>query len=315
MPVRVCKWCAFDRIISGITPKYKRKDNDRSLDPPMSTLNTNEKQLLEKLFQMGGGYVLNFSDRTMSEYFRDDVGIDIYDQKYNYASGSKANRMRGFWQVADDALVGKSVDKLLEYIDNQIILGRLRKEDFAPDLMDRGRRIASRLLGRKGEAPDTTPATTEEEFIAREFRNVSIDKLGLDGGISAVLNQRLEEIRKCLTARASLAVIFLCGSTLEGILLGIASSKPKDFNQSAVSPKDDQGKVKQFYHWTLSEFINVARDLGLLGEDVKKFGHALRDFRNYIHPYQQMSEKFDPNEHTAKICWAVLQAAITQLSK
>jgi hypothetical protein len=45
----------------------------------MSTLNTNEKQLLEKLFQVGGGYVLNFSDRTMWEYFRDDVGIDIYD--------------------------------------------------------------------------------------------------------------------------------------------------------------------------------------------------------------------------------------------
>ena len=96
----------------------------------MSTLKTNEKQLLEKLFQMGGGYVLNFSDRTMFEYFRDDVGINIYDEKYNYASGSKANRMRGLWQVADDALVGKSLEKLLEYIDNQIVLGQLRKEDF-----------------------------------------------------------------------------------------------------------------------------------------------------------------------------------------
>jgi len=281
----------------------------------MSTLNTNEKQLLEKLFQMGGGYVLNFSDRTMSEYFENDVGIDIYDQKYNYGSGSKANRMRGFWQIADDALVGKSLEKLLEYIDNQILLGPLRKEDFAPDLMDRGRKIASRLLGRKAAAPDTTSAMTEEEFVAREFKNVSIDKLSLDAGISAILNQRLNEIRKCLTARASLAVIFLCGSTLEGVLLGIASAKPKDFNQSALSPKDDQRKVKQFYHWTLFEFINVARDLGFLGEDVKKFGHALRDFRNYIHPYQQMTEKFDPNEHTAEICWAVLQAARTQLSK
>jgi hypothetical protein len=264
---------------------------------------------------MSSGYVLNFSDRTISEYFRNDVGVDICDQKYNYASGSKANRMRGLWQVADDALVGKSVDKLLEYIDNQILLGSLKKEDFPTDLMDRGRKIASRLLGRKTAAAETTSATAEEEFIAREFKNVSIDKLGLDAGISPVLNQRLDEIRKCLAARASLAVIFLCGSTLEGILLGIASAKPKDFNQSAISPKDNQGKVKQFHDWSLSEFINVARDLGLLGEDVKKFGHALRHFRNYIHPYQQMSERFDPNEHTAKICWAVLQAAITQLSK
>lgn len=293
------------RSISSVT---------RSQNGLMSTLNTNEKQLLEKLFQMGGGYVLNFSDRTILEYFRDDVGINIYDEKYNYASGSKANRMRGFWQVADDALVGKSLEKLLEYIDNQIVLGHLKKEDFLPELMDVARKITSRLLGHKVSASISLPATVEE-FISREFKNVSIDKLGLDAAISAVLKQRLDEIRKCLTAKASLAVIFLCGSTLEGILLGIASAKAKHFNQSAVSPKDKQGKVKQFYDWTLCDFINVARDLGLLGEDVKKFSHALRDFRNYIHPYQQMSEKFDPDEYTAKICWAVLQAAITQLSK
>jgi hypothetical protein len=68
--------------------------------------------------------------------------------------------------------------------------------------------------------------------------------------------------------------------------------------------------------WIIAnDFINVARDLNLVGEDVKKFSHALRDFRNYIHPYQQMSSNFNPDEHTAQICWKVLQAAITQLSK
>jgi hypothetical protein len=75
------------------------------------------------------------------------------------------------------------------------------------------------------------------------------------------------------------------------------------------------GKVKQFQDWTLSDFIDVARDLNLVREDVKKFSHALRDFRNYIHPYQQMSSGFNPDEHTARICWHVLQVAITQLSK
>src|SRR6266446_889112 len=95
----------------------------------MASLSTNEKQVLEKLFGMGGGYVLNFSDRTMREYFYDDLGLDIYDVKYNYASGSKANRMRGFWQVADDLMVGKSISKLIEYIENQILLGHLKSEE------------------------------------------------------------------------------------------------------------------------------------------------------------------------------------------
>jgi hypothetical protein len=282
----------------------------------MATLSTIDKQLLEKLFQMGGGYVLNFSDRTIGEFFRDDIGVNIFDQKYNYASGSKANRMRGFWQVADDALVGKAIAKLIEYIEHQILLGALKKDEFPPELMQRGRNIAIRLRGGKSETvPTAARDTTENEFITKEFGAVSIDKLGLDSVISGVLKQRVDEIRKCLTARASLAVIFLCGSTLEGILLGIACVRPKEFNQSTVSPKDNSGKVKQFQEWTLSDFINVARDLNLVGEDVKKFSHALRDFRNYIHPYQQMSSNFNPDEHTAKICWQVLQAAITQLSK
>jgi hypothetical protein len=281
----------------------------------MATMSTNEKQVLEKLFQMGGGYVLNFSDRTMGEFFRDDIGTNIYDQKYLYASGSKANRMRGFWQVADDALAGKAIAKLIEYIEHQVVLGNLKKEDFPPELTRLGRNIATRLQGGKSEPARAASETTETEFIAREFGAVSIEKLGLDSVITEILRQRLDEIRKCLTARAPLGVIFLCGSTLEGILLGIACTRPKEFNHSTASPKDNAGKVKQFQEWTLSEFINVARDLSLVGEDVKKFSHALRDFRNYIHPYQQMASNFNPDEHTAKICWQVLQAAITQLSK
>ena len=50
-------------------------------------------------------------------------------------------------------------------------------------------------------------------------------------------------------------------------------------------------------------------------EDVKKFSHALRDFRNYIHPYQQMSIGFQPDEHTARICFQVLKAALYQIEQ
>src|SRR5438874_5006039 len=49
---------------------------------------------------MAGGYVLNFSNRTFENFFREVVGIQIYDSRYNRDSGSKANRMRAFWDVA-----------------------------------------------------------------------------------------------------------------------------------------------------------------------------------------------------------------------
>ena len=277
----------------------------------MANLNTNEKQVLEKLFQMKSGYVLNFSDRTMREFFNDEIGIDIYEEKYKIGSGSKANCLRGFWKEADQSIIGKSIHKLIDYIENQILLGELKKEDYPEDLISRSKEIANKLLG----IPPQSQEIKENEFLNREFKDVNIDKLKLDGTVSVILQQRLDEIKKCLNVKASLSVIFLCGSTLEGILLGIASSHPKDFNMSSSSPKDKTDKVKPFYDWSLSDFINVARELNLLGEDVKKFSHALRDFRNYIHPYEQMSSNFNPDEHTAKICWQVLQTAIIQLSR
>src|SRR3990167_8856907 len=112
----------------------------------MANLTTIEKQILEKLFQMNGGYVLNFSDRTMGEFFRDDIGVDIYSQKYAYASGSKANRMRGFWSNADNALVGKSILKLIEYIESQILLESLNVSEFSQNKIIAGRKIGERLL-------------------------------------------------------------------------------------------------------------------------------------------------------------------------
>jgi hypothetical protein len=49
--------------------------------------------------------------------------------------------------------------------------------------------------------------------------------------------------------------------------------------------------------------------------DTQKFSHSLRDFRNYIHPFEQMSSGFNPREHTAKICLQVLKAAIYEISE
>ena len=99
----------------------------------MANLTTIDKQVLEKLFNMNSGYVLNFSDRTMGEFFRDDIGIDIYTKKYNYASGSKANRLRGLWLKADDKLTGKTILKLIEYIQSQILIDNLKQEDYPID--------------------------------------------------------------------------------------------------------------------------------------------------------------------------------------
>ena len=110
-----------------------------------------------------------------------------------------------------------------------------------------------------------------------------------------------------------MSVIFLSGSTLEGILLGFAVKYPKKFNQSKCAPKEDD-KIRKFPDWSLANLIDVASDINFIQEDVKKYSHCLRDFRNYIHPYMQMSSQFNPNIETAKISFQVLKAAINELA-
>jgi hypothetical protein len=146
----------------------------------VAKLTTTEKQILEELFKMRGGYVLNFSDRTFGEFFRDDLGMNIFDQKYNYASGSKANRLRGFWQVAQDSHVAKSIEQLLIYIDTQVAIGRLSADEFPDHLVRRARTISSRLSGAvpvkppaesipsqpPAPHPNTQPSTPDPQAVA-----------------------------------------------------------------------------------------------------------------------------------------------------
>lgn len=162
---------------------------------------------------------------------------------------------------------------------------------------------------------ETKKEVNEEDFINQEFDETSIYDLNLDGFISDILNSRIQEIKANLKANAPLSAIVIIGSTLEGILLGFASKNPKDFNQAKAAPKDKEGKTKYYQDWSLSNFIDVAYELRFIQEDVKKFSHSLRDFRNYIHPFEQMSTGFNPDINTAKLCWNVLKVAMMQLSK
>lgn len=168
----------------------------------MANLTTIEKQILERLFQMNGGYVLNFSDRTMGEFFRDDVGIDIYNKKYNYGSGSKANRLRGFWLCADDKIIAKSILKLIEYIDSQILLGGIKREDIPENIIEAGKGVADKLLGKKIDGKESkSEATFKNGNISITLQKEVFDhvqKLLNDGHYFNAVEEAYKVVRKKL---------------------------------------------------------------------------------------------------------------------
>ena len=58
-------------------------------------------------YPQGFGYVLDFSDRTISEFFEDEFGIDFDDPKYAENGSSKRNRLTIFIAIEDAYTVAK----------------------------------------------------------------------------------------------------------------------------------------------------------------------------------------------------------------
>lgn len=139
------------------------------------------------------------------------------------------------------------------------------------------------------------------------------DALNLEYGISEILQHRWIEIQKCIDAEATVSAVIMMGSMLEGFLMGIIQKNPQIGNRASSAPKKD-GKVKHFTDWTLSQMIDVAHEVGWIQLDVKKFSHALRDFRNIIHPYQQLVFRTYPDIDTCNISWLVVQAACNDIA-
>ncbi len=273
----------------------------------MSSLTDIEKRYLEKLFGMGGGYVLDFTDATFGEFF-EQHNVDIHGRKYQTFGTSKAKKLRAFWASESDRQIGTVLSEMLDSYEADC---DLYERNLDSKLLSRTRGIAGRLTGRSA-VPRS--AMNEGEFLAREFSVPDIQKMPIDAEVASIVEARLDEARVALAAGAHLSVIFLCGSVLEAVLLGATRQSPAKFNQANATPKTADGSPKRFHEWTLAQLIDVACEVGVLKIDVKKFSHGLRDFRNYIHPYEQMTSGFTPDEHTAKVCFQVLKAALASLA-
>ena len=142
----------------------------------------------------------------------------------------------------------------------------------------------------------------------------SIDKLTRSvPQLDIILKARWIEAQKCQNAGAFLAAVILMGSILEGLLLSAATENRPACYQSSSSPKRRDGSGLPVEEWKLTHLIDAAVELSWLKTDRGKFGHALRESRNVVHPWEHMAAKADYDEATCKTCWHVLNASVEDL--
>lgn len=131
----------------------------------MSDLSSRERRKLELLLDMGGGWVLNFNDRTFHEFFDEYVGKDIDQPKFQSRGTSKANRLRSFWDHEPNGVVARCLKELIEHARDA---GILTKD---PHLSDDCQAIITRLSLDKPVA-DIEAITAEGDD--RDFERVAL---------------------------------------------------------------------------------------------------------------------------------------------
>jgi len=268
----------------------------------MSHLNTIDQRILEDYFQMGGGYVLDFTNQSFQQAIFDFCGVDIYSEEYADYGGSKGKRLRCFFGKTSKENLRKVITGLYEYAKACVPERDTTKEE-----------AVEKIIGRLSGSPPPAKQEDEQDFLEKEFPKVDFSVLPVESSLVEILELRWKEVGCCQSAKAYLSAVIMTGSLLEAVLLGVASRNPSVFNQSKSTPKDENGKPRQFHMWSLASLIDVAFETNWIDLDVKKHSHSLRDFRNYIHPFEQKASGFQPTKETLSISMQVFRAAITQI--
>lgn len=133
-------------------------------------------------FPRGFGYVLDFSDRSFRDYFRDEFGVDIDADEFSTAGASKRHRLLTYLRLADTSSALRVLralwdlrEGLLSENEGQVDLGDAEKATPA------FRQVLERLQG-EPDAVSTdgiqrfAPDRTLDELVADIERSLAANK-------------------------------------------------------------------------------------------------------------------------------------------
>ena len=125
-------------------------------------IRTMDMPILDKVFAMEAGWVLNFSNRTFADFFREELRVDIDDPRWAVQGESKAKRLRYYLRHANRKAVLDTLNGLWEYR-----LASSVTHNY-PELDDTVRVAFFRIIERLGGTPPThemsSPASTESRI-------------------------------------------------------------------------------------------------------------------------------------------------------
>ncbi|MGQ0644883.1 MAG: hypothetical protein ACT4O3_05280 [Elusimicrobiota bacterium] len=163
------------------------------------------------------------------------------------------------------------------------------------------RSFLATILGRLKvltESVEETPVTESRQFTFiknPELRNI--------------IERDYSELQRAFISKCHKASIILAGGAIETILTDLLSSNEAKARLSPKAPKKPD-----IVSWDLKDLIEVAIDLKLIHEGINKLSHSIREYRNLVHPGNEIKNKLSFNEEEAKIAIEVLHMLHRHLS-
>lgn len=143
----------------------------------MTNIRTIDMPLLDDLFEMSNGYVLNFSDRTFTQFFVEELNVDINDSTYLKNGTSKGKRLKCFLQTVDKNSVVKTLYALWEY--REIFRKRAGKTEEIENAYGQLLTLIAKLEGKQGTPPSQYPHKPVPAFDKPKFQELRANLLAL----------------------------------------------------------------------------------------------------------------------------------------
>jgi hypothetical protein len=144
----------------------------------------------------------------------------------------------------------------------------------------------------------------------------SFSTLITDPAMQQILVRRWEECVRCLKGGADLAAIVMMGGLLEALLLARLlreTDKNVVFRAAAAPTYRKTNKPMPLQDWTLNNYIDVAKELEWISRTARDVGGVLRDYRNYVHPQKELSDKIVLKAGDSSLMWEIVKSMARQL--
>ena len=244
----------------------------------MANIRSIDMIVIDDLFEMGSGYVLNFSDRTFAQFFAEELNVDIDDPAYARNGTSKARRLRCFLQTVDKPTVARTLCALWEYRE------ALRQRTGSEERINNAHGQLVAIINRiNASAPNsTTPTNAPAPAYDRAiFQQLQTTLLGLASLDPHPRGYAFEGFLKTMFSRFGLDArdaFRLRGEQIDGsFLLGNEIYLLEAKWQNAPSGIDHlhtfHGKVEQKAAWARGLIISYS---GFSPDGLHAFGRAKR---------------------------------------